>query len=48
MGRVRLQVALDCLSYSLETFILNNVEPGVNGNEKCTTFGKIKMYHRPG
>ena len=28
MGRVRLQVALDCSSYSLETFILNNVEPG--------------------
>ena len=27
MGRVRLQVALDCSSYSLETFILNNVEP---------------------
>jgi hypothetical protein len=20
----------------------------VNGNEKCTTFGKIKVYHRPG
>jgi hypothetical protein len=28
MGRVRLQVALDCSAYSLETFILNNVEPG--------------------
>lgn len=28
MGRVRLQVALDCSSYSLETFILSNVEPG--------------------
>ena len=27
MGRVRLQVALDCSSYSLEIFILNNVEP---------------------
>ena len=28
MGRIRLQVALDCLAYSLETFILNNVEQG--------------------
>ena len=28
MGRVRLQVALDCSAYSLETFILDNVEPG--------------------
>ena len=28
MGRIRLQVALDCSAYSLETFILNNVEPG--------------------
>ena len=28
MGRVRLQVALDCSSYSLETFILNNVQSG--------------------
>ena len=28
IGRVRLQVALDCSAYSLETFILNNVEPG--------------------
>ena len=28
MGRVRLQVALDCSAYSLETFIHNNIEPG--------------------
>jgi len=28
MGRLRLQVALDCSAYSLETFVLNNVEPG--------------------
>jgi hypothetical protein len=28
MGRIRLQVALDCSAYSLETFALNNVEPG--------------------
>ena len=28
MGRIRLQVALDCSAYSLETFTLNNVEPG--------------------
>jgi hypothetical protein len=28
MGRIRLQVMLDCSAYSLETFILNNVEPG--------------------
>ena len=28
MGRIRLHVALDCSSYSLETFILENIEPG--------------------
>ena len=28
MGRIRLHVALDCSAYSLETFILHNVEPG--------------------
>ena len=28
MGRIRLQVTLDCSAYSLETFILHNVEPG--------------------
>jgi hypothetical protein len=28
MGRIRLQVALDCSAYSLETFIVHNVEPG--------------------
>jgi hypothetical protein len=28
MGRIRLQVALDCSAYSLETFILDNVKPG--------------------
>ena len=28
MGRIRLQIALDCSAYSLETFILHNVEPG--------------------
>ena len=28
MGRIRLQVTLDCSAYSLETFILDNVEPG--------------------
>lgn len=28
MGRIRLHVALDCSSYSLETFILHHVEPG--------------------
>ena len=28
MGRVRLHVALDFSAYSLETFILNNIEPG--------------------
>jgi len=27
MGRIRLQVALDCSAYSLETFTLYNVEP---------------------
>jgi len=28
MGRIRLHVALDCSAYSLETFVLDNVEPG--------------------
>ena len=28
MGRIRLHVALDCSAYSLETFILDNVESG--------------------
>ncbi len=28
MGRIRLQVVLDFSAYSLETFILSNVEPG--------------------
>jgi len=28
MGRIRLHVVLDCSAYSLETFILDNVEPG--------------------
>lgn len=28
MGRIRLHVALDCSAYSLETFILDTIEPG--------------------
>ena len=28
MGRIRLQLILDCSAYSLETFVLHNVEPG--------------------
>jgi len=28
MGRIRLHVALDCSGYSMETFILDNIEPG--------------------
>jgi hypothetical protein len=28
MGRIRLHIALDCSAYSLETFILHNIEPG--------------------
>jgi hypothetical protein len=28
MGRIRLHVALDCSGYSLETFVLGNIEPG--------------------
>jgi hypothetical protein len=28
MGRIRLHVALDCSAYSLEAFILDNIEPG--------------------
>ena len=28
MGRIRLHVTLDCSGYSLETFILDNIEPG--------------------
>jgi len=27
MGRIRLHVTLDCTAYSLETFILENIEP---------------------
>ena len=28
MGRIRVHVALDCSAYSLETFILHNIDPG--------------------
>jgi hypothetical protein len=28
MGRIRLHVALDCPAFSLETFIIDTVEPG--------------------
>ena len=28
MGRIRLHVALDCSAFSLETFIVHNIEPG--------------------
>ena len=28
MGRIRLHVALDCSAYSLETFIMHNIEAG--------------------
>jgi len=28
MGRIRLHIALDCSAYSLETFILHNIEAG--------------------
>ena len=28
MGRIRMHIALDCSAYSLETFILQNIEPG--------------------
>ncbi|MBW2594051.1 MAG: hypothetical protein JRE58_13820 [Deltaproteobacteria bacterium] len=28
MGRIRMQVILDCSANSLETFILHNVKPG--------------------
>ena len=28
MGRIRLHVTLDCTAYSLETFTLQNIEPG--------------------
>lgn len=28
MGRIRLHVTLDCTAYSLETFTLDNIEPG--------------------
>jgi hypothetical protein len=30
MGRIRLHLALDCSAYSLETFILDNIEAGSN------------------
>jgi len=28
MGRIRMHVALDCSAYSLETFVLDNLQPG--------------------
>jgi hypothetical protein len=28
MGRIRLHVTLDCSAFSLETFIIHNIEPG--------------------
>jgi hypothetical protein len=28
MGRIRLHVTLDCSAFSMETFILHNIEPG--------------------
>ena len=40
MGRIRLHVALDCSAYSLETFVLDNIEPGAT-----IATDKWKGYH---
>ena len=46
MGRIRLQVMLDCSAYSLETFILNNVEPGsIIASDSWTGYNFIDGIH---
>ena len=46
MGRIRLQVMLDCSAYSLETFILNNVEPGsIIASDSWTGYNFIDGVH---
>ena len=49
MGRIRLQIALDCTGYSLETFILDNIEPGPTiATDDWRSYNIIKKerYHR--
>jgi len=42
MGRIRLHVTLDCSAYSLETFILDNIEPGsVIATDSWRSYGTI-------
>jgi len=46
MGRIRLQVALDCSAYSLETFILTNVEPGTTiATDSWESYNFIEKAH---
>ena len=46
MGRIRLQVMLDCSAYSLETFILNNVEPdSIIASDSWTGYNFIDGAH---
>jgi transposase-like protein len=51
IGRIRLHIALDCSSYSLETFILDNIEPGSTiVSDKWSgyqTIDKEQFTHRP-
>ena len=51
MGRIRMHIALDCSAYSLETFILENVELGstvVTDSWKGYNFlSKDKFNHKP-
>jgi hypothetical protein len=49
MGRIRLHVALDCSAYSLETFILDNVEAGstiATDSWKSYNFIEVPMKNR--
>jgi hypothetical protein len=49
MGRIRLHVALDCSGYSLETFILDNIEPGATiATDKWPSYNIIdkEQYRR--
>jgi hypothetical protein len=42
MGRIRLLVALDCTGYSLETFMVDNIQPiAVVATDLCSGCGII-------
>jgi len=51
MGRIRLHVALDCSGFSLETFILDNIEPGSTiASDKWSGYqviDKEQFQHKP-